>query len=186
MESFACQHHARVDQLFVEAGHLGEHLLARHYAGFAVRICLDHDEKAHRLDSFQVHIEWRAPKSTESAKVTILRKSASSVSSPPARSWEDELMAERRAGRARPEDVDSDLEPLADELYGLRPEAFSAARDEAIRAARRQGKAALARELARLRKPTQSAWLVNLLWRDQREVMQQLFELANELSRAQA
>src|SRR6266516_999064 len=105
---------------------------------------------------------------------------------PPARSWEDELMAERRAARSNPQEVDSELEPLADELYGLRPEAFSAARDEAVRAARGQGKAALARELARLRKPTQSAWLVNVLWRDQREVMQQLFELANELSRAQA
>jgi hypothetical protein len=40
--------------------------------------------------------------------------------------------------------------------------------------------------LGKLRKPTQSAWLINLLWRDQREVMEQLFLLASELGQAQA
>ena len=48
------------------------------------------------------------------------------------------------------------------------------------------GRQPLARELGKLRKPTQSAWLINLLWRDQREVMEQLFELASEMTRAQA
>jgi len=82
--------------------------------------------------------------------------------------------------------VDQELEQIADELYGLRPEEFASARDERVREARNGGKAALAKELAKLRKPTLSAWLINLLWRDQRDVMEQLFDLSQELSRAQA
>src|SRR2546423_1713487 len=83
-------------------------------------------------------------------------------------------------------DVDRDLERIADELYGLRPEEFAAARDAEVKKARAEGKAALARELAKLRKPSLSAWLINLLWRDQHDVMEQLFELSQELGRAQA
>ena len=83
-------------------------------------------------------------------------------------------------------DLEQELEPIADELYALKPDEFSAARDERIRAAKAEGKAALAREVGKLRKPTLSAWLINLLWRDQRDVMEQLFELAAELNRAQA
>ncbi len=79
-----------------------------------------------------------------------------------------------------------EFERIADELYAARPDDFASARDEQVRKARADGRPELARELNKLRKPTQSAWLVNLLWRDQRDVMQQLFELAAELSRAQA
>jgi hypothetical protein len=81
---------------------------------------------------------------------------------------------------------DPELEHIADELYALRPDDFAAARDEQVRKARADGKPPLARELARLRKPMQSAWLINLLWRDQHDVMEQLFQLADELSQAQA
>src|SRR6266849_10082898 len=83
-------------------------------------------------------------------------------------------------------EFDRELDSIADELYGLRPEEFAEARDAAIRTARNEGKAALAKALGKLRKPTLSAWLINLLWRDQRDVMEQLFELSQELSRAQA
>lgn len=78
------------------------------------------------------------------------------------------------------------LDQIADELYGLRPDAFAAARDEQVSKARADGRAGLARELTRLRRPTQSAWLINLLWRDQRDVMEQLLQLTEQLSRAQA
>jgi len=78
------------------------------------------------------------------------------------------------------------FDAVADELYGLRPDEFAAARDEQVKRARAAGQAALARELSKLRRPTQSAWLINLLWRDQREVLEQLFELASELSAAYA
>jgi len=79
-----------------------------------------------------------------------------------------------------------ELDKIADELYALKPDGFAAARDEQVREARAGGHKELARELAALRRPTQSAWLVNRLWRDQHEVMEQLFELSDELSRAQA
>jgi hypothetical protein len=79
-----------------------------------------------------------------------------------------------------------ELDQLADELYALRPDAFAAARDEQVRKARTEGRPPLARELGRLRRPTQSAWLINLLWRNQREVMEQLLQLGEDLSRAQA
>jgi DNA repair exonuclease SbcCD ATPase subunit len=78
------------------------------------------------------------------------------------------------------------LDHVADALYALKPDDFAAARDAEVRAARQNGNPALAREIGKLRKPTQSAWLVNLLWRDQQAVMEQLFELAQELTRAQA
>jgi hypothetical protein len=85
-----------------------------------------------------------------------------------------------------PTDLESQVDAVADVLYGLSPEEFSSARDQFVKQARDQKNAALARELGKLRKPTQSAWLVNQLWREQHEVIEQLFELAGELSRAQA
>src|SRR5207302_3534892 len=83
-------------------------------------------------------------------------------------------------------DREPDFDAIADELYALPPGDFAAARDEYVRKARAEGRQALARELAQLRRPTLSAWLINLLWRDQRDVMEQLFELADALRRAQA
>jgi hypothetical protein len=80
----------------------------------------------------------------------------------------------------------TDLDAIADELYALRPDEFAAARDDRVKQLRASGEAALAREIAKLRRPTQTAWLINALWRDQREVMEQLFELADDLARAQA
>ncbi len=79
-----------------------------------------------------------------------------------------------------------ELDEIAAELYGLHPDAFAPARDEQVRRARGEGRQPLARELSRLRRPTQSAWLINLLWREQREVMEQFLQLGEELSRAQA
>ncbi len=96
-------------------------------------------------------------------------------------------MSEPRAtASAKAVEDDGKLDQLADDLYALRPDEFAAARDEQVRQARADGRAALARELNKLRKPTQSAWLINLLWRDQRDVIEQLFELAEALSQAQA
>lgn len=79
-----------------------------------------------------------------------------------------------------------DLDEIADELYTLKPDGFAAARDEQVKKARADGDKALAIELGKLRKPTQSAWLVNMLWRDQRDVMETLFDLSQELGDAQS
>lgn len=91
-----------------------------------------------------------------------------------------------RPPAADPAELEAQVDAVADVLYGLTPDEFSGARDQFIKQAREQKNQPLARELAKLRKPTQSAWLVNQLWRDQREVIEQLFQLSSELSQAQA
>jgi hypothetical protein len=78
------------------------------------------------------------------------------------------------------------LDEIAERLYAMHPDGFAAARDEQIKQARAEGQRDLARALGQLRKPTLSAWMVNLLWRNQREAMQQLFGLAEGLTAAQA
>jgi hypothetical protein len=83
-------------------------------------------------------------------------------------------------------DPDELVGPAADELYGLAPEDFTAARDEQVRAARAAGDRPLAAALGRLRRPTVSAYVLNLLVRDQPEVGEQLVALGGELRRAQA
>jgi hypothetical protein len=82
-------------------------------------------------------------------------------------------------------DETRELDDIAEALYTVLPDAFAAARDDEIRKAREAGRPALARELSRLRRPTQSAWLVNQLARDQREAIGELLDLADELGRAQ-
>jgi len=74
---------------------------------------------------------------------------------------------------------------VADELYALPPEQFVAARDEHVRRAREAGDRELAAALARLRRPTTSAWVVNLLARGQPELLDQLLSLGEELRSAQ-
>jgi hypothetical protein len=70
-------------------------------------------------------------------------------------------------------------------LYALPPEQFIPERDERVRAARAAGDRELATALAGLRKPTTSAWVVNLLARDQGELLDQLLALGDELRVAQ-
>ena len=98
-------------------------------------------------------------------------------------------MGGRARGRRDELTETSDLEDLvhqaAGELYGLAPEEFTAARDEQVRAARAAGNRQLATALGRLRRPTVSAYVLNLLVRDQPEVGEQLIALGEELRRAQ-
>ncbi len=97
------------------------------------------------------------------------------------------MVSEPRTKASSDEATDTgELDQIADDLYAQKPDLFAAARDEHVRKARADGRAALARDLNKLRKPTQSAWLINLVWRDQRDVMEQLFEVAEALSQAQA
>ncbi len=77
------------------------------------------------------------------------------------------------------------LAEVADELYGLPPREFTAARDERARvvgAAGRRDEAAAIRKLAR---PTTSAWLVNQLSRGAPDELARLFEVADALQEAQ-
>jgi len=77
------------------------------------------------------------------------------------------------------------LEQVADELYALAPAAFTAARDEQAGRARAGGDADLAGEIKKLRRPTVSAWLVNLLAREDSGQVHDLLELGRSLREAQ-
>lgn len=73
-----------------------------------------------------------------------------------------------------------------DELYALPPEEFTAARDEAAKEAKKAGDAERAKELKALRKPSVSAWLLNLLAARETELLEQLLALGPALAEAQA
>ena len=77
-----------------------------------------------------------------------------------------------------------DLDAVAEELYGLRPQEFVAARDRHAAQARTSGEQALAKEIAALRRPSLAAWVSNLLVRRQPEQVQPLLGLGEELRRA--
>ncbi|MEU7975464.1 hypothetical protein AB0B48_25850 [Micromonospora sp. NPDC049089] len=74
---------------------------------------------------------------------------------------------------------------LVQQLYRTPPDRFVAARDLAVAEARRAGDAATARQLARLRRPTVAAWLVNLLAIGRPELVADLVQLADALRVAQ-
>ncbi|WP_327032910.1 hypothetical protein [Micromonospora ureilytica] len=74
---------------------------------------------------------------------------------------------------------------LVQQLYRTPPDRFVAARDAAVAEARRAGDPTAARELARLRRPTVAAWLVNLLAIRRPELVADLVQLADALRVAQ-
>ncbi|MEO3922812.1 hypothetical protein ABGB07_02860 [Micromonosporaceae bacterium B7E4] len=74
---------------------------------------------------------------------------------------------------------------LVERLYTAPPDGFVAARSEAVAAARAEGDPSAAREIAKLRKPTVAAWLVNLLALRRPELMADLVELSAALRGAQ-
>ncbi|MFI1169345.1 hypothetical protein ACH4UM_38740 [Streptomyces sp. NPDC020801] len=77
-----------------------------------------------------------------------------------------------------------DLDAVADELYGLRPEEFTAVRDARAAAARGAGDRALARRIGALRRPSLAAWAANLLVRERPEEIEPLLRLGEGLRRA--
>lgn len=74
---------------------------------------------------------------------------------------------------------------VADELYGLKPSEFTAARNERARAARGSGDRELAEAISRLRRPTVAAWLVNMLTRQAADLVNSVMELGEALREAQ-
>jgi hypothetical protein len=73
------------------------------------------------------------------------------------------------------------VEEVADELYALPPEDFTAARAAAAKADK-----AAARDINALRKPTVGAWLVNTLARAEPDLLDQLLALGPALAEAQS
>ncbi|MGW1608961.1 hypothetical protein ACWCQZ_06055 [Streptomyces sp. NPDC002285] len=81
-------------------------------------------------------------------------------------------------------DRDVDLDTVADELYGLRPEEFIPTRAARAAAARTAGDRALATEIGKLRRPSLSAWASNLLVRERRSEVEPLLRLGEGLRQA--
>jgi hypothetical protein len=77
------------------------------------------------------------------------------------------------------------LEEIADRLYALPPEDFTAARTAEAAAARKAADKDLAKQVTALRKPTVGAWLVNTLARAEPDLLEQLLSLGPALAEAQ-
>ena len=79
----------------------------------------------------------------------------------------------------------TDLEAAATELYALAPEEFVDARTALVKQARAARDRPLATAIGALRKPTRTAWLVNLLARDDPAAVGALLDLGDALRTAQ-
>jgi hypothetical protein len=78
-----------------------------------------------------------------------------------------------------------DLENAANELYALSPDEFVDHRQQLVAEARQAGDRALATQIGKLRRPTRSAWLINLLARQEPDEVTALLELGAALQEAQ-
>ena len=79
----------------------------------------------------------------------------------------------------------SELDDVADDLYSGPPAEFVARRAAAVKAARADKERELAAAIGELRKPTVSAWLVNLLVRDDPDLAGQIVALGEGLRDAE-
>jgi hypothetical protein len=77
------------------------------------------------------------------------------------------------------------LDEAAAELYTADPDGFIERRRELAGRAREAGQAAAARQIAALRKPTRSAWVVNRLTRSDPDALTQLTDLGRDLRAAE-
>ena len=83
--------------------------------------------------------------------------------------------------------TDEDLWPEAvAELYASGPDEFINRRDELAALARSAGRAAQAKQIAGLRKPTRSAWIINRLIHSDPSVSARLADLGEQLRAAQS
>ncbi|MGK5111706.1 MULTISPECIES: hypothetical protein [unclassified Geodermatophilus] len=78
-----------------------------------------------------------------------------------------------------------DLDEVADELYEVPPDEFTALRTQRQGDARAAGDRALAKEIGTLPKPSTAAWVCNLLVRGHRAEIEGLVELGSLLREAQ-
>ena len=76
------------------------------------------------------------------------------------------------------------LTDVARELYGLRPQDFTAARNTTAQELK-SSEAALAKQIAALKKPSPAAWVVNLLARENTDDLTALLDLGEQMRTAQ-
>ena len=72
-----------------------------------------------------------------------------------------------------------------DELYGLDPNDFVAARNDLVKRLKKEGDKALAAEVAKLKRPTPAAWAVNQLARRHHDEVEDLVRLGETVRDAQ-
>src|SRR5918997_754591 len=89
------------------------------------------------------------------------------------------------AERVLARNLSAALEKAADALYAASPDDFMATRTALAKQAKEAGDKALARQITALRKPTRSAWLVNLVARAEPERVTELVGLGTSLQEAQ-
>lgn len=77
------------------------------------------------------------------------------------------------------------LETAGDELYALSPDDFIERRQQLVAAAKQEGNRELATQIGKLRRPTRSAWLINVLARQASDDLGALLELGTALQDAQ-
>ena len=80
---------------------------------------------------------------------------------------------------------DDAVREATDELYGVDPADFVAARNQLVRRLKAAGDRALADEVGKLRRPTPAAWAVNQLVRRDRRAVDELVRRGEELRTAQ-
>ena len=78
-----------------------------------------------------------------------------------------------------------DLDAAADELYALSPDDFTQRRQQLVAEAKQQRDRELATQIGKLRRPTRSAWLINILAREASDDLSTLLELGTALQDAQ-
>jgi hypothetical protein len=78
-----------------------------------------------------------------------------------------------------------DLDTASDELYALSPDDFIERRQQLVAAAKQEGNRELASQIGKLRRPTRSAWLINVLARQASDDLSALLELGTALQDAQ-
>ncbi|MFB4319487.1 hypothetical protein [Actinomadura sp. 21ATH] len=77
-----------------------------------------------------------------------------------------------------------DLTSAAQDLYGAAPDDFMDTRKRLVQEAKRDGDAALAKEIGALRRPTLPAWAVNLLSRSAGEELERLLDVGARMREA--
>lgn len=77
-----------------------------------------------------------------------------------------------------------DLNEAADRLYGLAPDEFTATRDALVKEAKALGDVRLSRDIAKLRRPTVTAWAVNQASRRHPGELAELLDLGARLREA--
>jgi hypothetical protein len=78
-----------------------------------------------------------------------------------------------------------DLDTAANELYAISPDDFIERRQQLVAEAKQARNRELATQIGRLRRPTRSAWLINLLAREEPDNVGALLELGAALQDAQ-